>query len=88
MFDGFGVSFEECYDSFYNSLVVADKPLFISPQSSTTMWSPSFIKEARGALSKFASAATESEIIVGAEFALFKLGRLAASEFQYLSEVL
>lgn len=88
MFDGFGVSFEECYDSFYNSLVVADKPLFISPQSSTTMWSPSFIKEARGALSKFASAAAESEVIVGAELSLFELCRLAASELEDLSEIL
>lgn len=75
VFDGFGVSFEECYDSFYNSLVVADKPLFISP----------LIREA---LSKFASAAAESEVIVGAELSLFELCRLAASELEDLSEIL
>ena len=58
--------------------------------SSTTAWSPSFIKEAREAfsLSEFASTAAESEVVVGAEFSLFELGRFAASKFEYLSEIL
>lgn len=38
--------------------------------------------------SEFASAATESEVVVGAEFSLVKLGRFAASEFEYLSQIL
>lgn len=73
--DGFGVSFKErgyCVDYVF---VVTTNPLFGSPPN-------------RGVLSQFASAAAESEVVVRAEFSLVELGRFAASEFEYLSEIL
>ena len=81
--DGFGVSFKEADYSFHNSLVVATNPLFVSP--SRSLYGTGSI---RGAFSEFASAAAESEVVVRAEFSLVELGRFAASEFEYLSEIL
>ena len=75
--DGFGFSFEEADYISYYVFVVAINPLFASPPDRGTF-----------SLGEFTSAAAESEIVVGAEFSLGELGRFAASEFEYLSEIL
>jgi hypothetical protein len=74
-FDGFDVSFEEADYISYYVFVVCNNPLFVSPP-------------VRGVFSRFTSTAAESEVVVGAEFSLVKLGRFAASELEDLSEIL